>query len=169
MLVMARPESRFIQKLTKSEIPRLEELRDHGENRRIRHRAHAILLSFQRTSVKELVKIFQSSRNTICSWLDRWESEGFQGLADKPRPGAPCKLDDQEQVRALELLEQTPQSANAAIAALKEETGKQISSDTLKRLARKKGLIWKRMRKSLRSKRDQKKFAPQKGIARTSA
>lgn len=159
MLVMARPESRFIQKLTKVQVQRLEELRDDGENKRIRHRAHAILLSFQRTSVNELVKIFQTNRNTICGWLDRWEAEGFAGLADKHRSGAPPKLDEQEQVLALELLKQTPQSLTTALLELQKETGKEISRDTLKRLAKKSGLVWKRMRKSLRSKRDQKKFA----------
>ncbi len=155
---MARPESRFIQKLTKIQVQRLAALRDHGENKPIRQRAHAVLLSFQRTSVNELVKIFQTSRNTICSWLDRWEAEGFAGLADKQRPGAPPKLDEQEQVLALKLLKQTPQSLTTVLLELEKITGKKISKDTLKRLAKKSRLVWKRMRKSLRSKRDQKNF-----------
>lgn len=164
MLIVARPESRFIKKLSKAQVLRLEKFRDNGENKRIRHRAHAILLSFQKTPVNELVKIFQSNRNTICGWLDRWESDGLQGLADKPRPGAPSKLDEQEQLRAMELLELTPQSSNTALLELQKETGKQISLDTLKRLAKRNRLIWKRMRKSLRSKRDQKKFDSPAGI-----
>lgn len=159
MLVMSRPNSRFIQKLTKSQVQRLEELRDHGGKKRIRQRAHAILLSFEEMTINELAKVFQCARNTVAGWFDRWEVEGIDGLDDKPRPGAPTKLDDQEQVRAIELLEQSPQSVTAALLALQEETGKTISSDTLKRLARKKDLVWKRMRKSLRSKRDQKNFA----------
>lgn len=156
---MSRPDSRFIKKLTPSQVQRLEELRDHGVKKRIRQRAHAILLSFEEMTINELAKVFQSARNTVAGWLNRWEAEGIEGLDDKPRPGAPTKLDDQEQVRAIELLEQSPQSVNAALLALQTETGKTISSDTLKRLARKKDLVWKRMRKSLRSKRDQKKFA----------
>ena len=156
---MSRPDSRFIQKLTNSQVQRLEEMRDHGGKKRIRQRAHAILLSFGKMTINEISKVFQCARNTAAGWLDRWETEGIDGLDDKQRPGAPTKLDEQEQVRAIELLEQTPQSVNAALLALQEETGKTISSDTLKRLAKKKDLIWKRMRKSLRSKRDQKNFA----------
>lgn len=163
---MARPESRFIEKLTKAQVQRLEELRDKGGSKRIRQRAHAVLLSFDGTTVNELVRIFGINRNSICLWLDRWDLEGFQGLADRPRPGAPPKLDEQEQVLALQLLEKTPQSTNTALLEIQKETGKQISSDTLKRLAKRKGLIWKRMRKSLRSKRDQKNFATQAGIER---
>lgn len=159
---MARPDCLFIQKLTKSQVQRLEELRDSGAKRRIRHRAHAILLSFGGMSVNELAKVFQCNRNTVSGWLNRWQTERIDGLDDKQRPGAPTKLDDQEKVRAIELLEQTPQSANSALLALEKETGKTISIDTLKRLAKKKDLVWKRMRKSLRSKRDQKKFATSK-------
>ena len=158
---MARPESRFIEKLTIAQVQRLEQLRDDGANKRIRRRAHAVLLSFHGSSVNELVKIFGSNRNSVCEWLDRWDSEGFEGLEDRKRPGAPPKLDDQEQARALELLEQHPQSVNSVLRELEKETGKNISADTLKRLAKKNDLVWKRMRKSLRSKRDQKNFAAQ--------
>ena len=167
-LAMARPESRFIETLTKSQVQHLEELRDRGNNSRIRHRAHAVLLSFNRTSVNELVKIFQSNRNTIVGWLDRWETEGFDGMADKPRCGAPTKLNPKQQSRALKILQETPQSTNTALIKLKQETGIEISGETMKRLAKKNGLVWKRMRKSLRSKRDQKKFATSAGVEATS-
>ena len=156
---MARPESRFISKLTKAQVQNLGQLRDTGANSRICHRAHAILLSFQGTSVNGLATIFQTGRNAICGWLDRWDAEGMDGLADKPRPGAPPKLNTEEQDRAMELLKQNPRSSGTVLLEIKKQTGKQISNHTLKRLARKNGLVWKRMRKSLRGKRDTKKFA----------
>jgi transposase len=156
---MVRPESRFITKLTKRQVEQLEYARDYDDSKRARQRAHAILLSSQHTSVNELVKIFATSRNTICSWLDRWEAQKLDGLHDLQRSGAPPKLDEQEQIRALELLELTPQNSNRVLDEVEKELGKQISSTTLKRIAKKNDLIWKRMRKSLRSKRDTKKFA----------
>ena len=157
--MIARPESRFISKLTKTQVQNLEELRDAGVNSRIRHRAHAVLLSFHGTTVNALTEIFQTSRNAVCRWLDRWDADGIDGLADKPRPGAPPKLNDDEQERAMELLAQHPRSSGTVLLEVKKETGKQISGDTLKRLAKKNGLVWKRMRKSLRGKQDRKKFA----------
>ena len=39
---MARPESRFIQKLTKAQVQQLEALRDNGESKQIRQRGQAI-------------------------------------------------------------------------------------------------------------------------------
>ena len=62
---MSRPASRFIEKLTAQQIQKLTELKDHGVTPRIRHRAHAILLSFQGTSVVDLVQIFQTNRTTV--------------------------------------------------------------------------------------------------------
>ena len=161
---MARPESRFIQKLTKTQVQELERLRDHGNNSRIRHRAHAILLSFHGSSMNELARIFQTSRNTIENWLNRWEASGLAGIADKSRPGSPPKLNQDEQLQAIQILKESPQSINVALVKLKEETGIEVSPDTLKRLAKKHDLVWKRMRKSLRSKRDQKNFATSSGI-----
>ena len=142
---MARPECRFIQQLTKTQVQRLEQLRDGGDNSRIRHRAHAVLLSFHGSSLNDLVNIFQSNRNTISGWLDRWEAEGIDGLVDKPRCGAPTKLNEKEQERAIEFLRESPKSTHAALVKLQEETGVTISGDTLKRLAKKNGLVWKRM------------------------
>jgi len=158
---MARPESRFITKLTKRQVEQLECFRDYDDSKRVRQRAHAILLSYQRTSVNELTKIFATSRNTICNWLDRWEAQKLDGLVDRQRSGAPPKLDELEQVRAVELLRLHPQNVKMVLVELEKELGKQISSATLKRIAKKHDLIWKRTRKSLRSKRDQKNFASQ--------
>ena len=62
---MSRPDSRFIQKLTKSQVLRLAELRDHGGKKRIRQRAHAILLSFEEMTIIEIANVFQCARNTV--------------------------------------------------------------------------------------------------------
>jgi transposase len=158
---MPRPACRFIKKLTKRQTQKLEELKDHGGTPRIRHRAHAILLSLDGTSVVELARIFQTSRTTISQWLDRWDVEGLDGLADKPRPGSPTKLTESEQAQALELLKESPHNPAGVLSEIKQKTGKEISRSTLKRLARKANMIWKRARKSLKGKRDQKKFATQ--------
>jgi len=158
---MSRPASRFIENLTQRQIQKLQKMKDDGATSRIRHRAHAILLSHQRTSVVELAKIFQTSRLTISQWLDRWDANGFAALADKPRSGSPSKLNQAEQTQALALLKQSPHNPAAVLAEIKEKTGKQISRSTLKRMAKKAGLVWKRMRKSLATKQDQKKVATQ--------
>ena len=156
---MPRPAYRFIESLTEEQVEQLQRIRDTGRTRRIRHRAHAILLSHGGKQIGEVAEIFQVSRNTASAWLDRWDTQGLEGLADKPRPGAPPKLDENEQKLALDLLTQSPQRLEWVLSQIQSRTGKEISASTLKRLARQSNLRWKRMRKSLRSKRDEKKFA----------
>jgi site-specific recombinase XerD len=64
---MPRPASRFIKKLTKRQIQQLEANKDRGATPRIRHRAHAILLSHQGTSVVELVQISKPTERRLAN------------------------------------------------------------------------------------------------------
>jgi transposase len=156
---MPRPAYRFIESLSEEQEQQLRQIRDAGRTKRIRHRAHAILLSHGGKQIREIAEIFQVDRNTVTAWLDRWDTQGIEGLEDKPHTGAPPKLNEKEQRLALELIAESPQRLDLVLIQIEQQTGKSISSSTLKRLARGSNLRWKRMRKSLRSKRDEKKFA----------
>jgi transposase len=155
---MARKPTGFVKVLSDDERTILEHLRDHGETPRIRRRAHAILLSDFGKSVNEISEIFQTTRVSVSSWLDRWEKDGPLGLGDKPRPGGPPALTDDEREQVLALLEEYPHSPRTVLEQTKEKTGKTISARTLRRLARSAKLRWKRMRRSLKDRRDEKEF-----------
>ncbi len=64
-----------------------------------------------------------------------------------------------EKKKAVELLRENPRSVKTVIAELAVITGKTVSADTLKRLAVSVDLIWKRVRKSVKAKRDEEEFA----------
>lgn len=155
---MARTPSRFVNSLSNGEQEILEYLKDHGETPRIRHRAHAILLSNSGKSVNELAEIFETTRETVCSWLVRWEESGPQGLADDARSGAPPKLTKSEKKKVVKLIKEYPHSPKQVLNEIPRVIGKTISQSTLRRIARASGLRWKRMRKSLKSKRDEEEF-----------
>ncbi len=57
------------------------------------------------------------------------------------------------------MVEETPRSLKHVLAEMEERWGIRLSKSTLKRLCKKAKLSWKRVRKSLRSKRDDKAFA----------
>ncbi|MCP3940641.1 MAG: IS630 family transposase [Desulfobacteraceae bacterium] len=78
-------------------------------------------------------------------------------LSDKPRSGRPPKLTEDEKEIAKKLIRKYPRSVKAVIAELAEITGKVVSVWTIKRLAGAVG-TWRRIRRSLKSKRDEKKF-----------
>jgi len=58
-----------------------------------------------------------------------------------------------------DLIKAHPHAPKRVLALLAETTGKTISSSSLRRLAKRDGLRWKRVRKSAKSKRDDQAFA----------
>lgn len=155
-IVMARPAGRFVNDLAEEETASLIEIWKHGETHRLRCRAHAILLSSDRWAVSDIAKAFQVTVQTAYAWLDRWDTD--QSLEDAPRSGAPPKLSDDEQRIALEELKKTPQNPSGAIENIEKRTGQKISRGILQRIARNADMIWKRLRGSLRDRRDQDAF-----------
>lgn len=155
--------SRFVEPLAEEDREILNYLRDHGETPRIRQRAHAILLSDSGKSVNEVADIFEVRRNTVSSWIDRWELEGVEGIADAQRSGAPPKLTDSEIKQVVKIIKKNPRNPRQVLAEISRVTGKIISRSTLRRIARRFNLRWKRMRRSLKSKRDEKKFEAAQG------
>ena len=155
---MARTPSRYVEPLAEEDREVLSYLRDHGETRRIRQRAHAILLSDSGKSVNELAEIFDVGRNTRSSWLDRWEADGVLGMGDAQRTGAPPRLTKSEVKLVVKLIKKYPHAPRQVLAEVLKKIGKTISRSTLRRIARRFGLRWKRMRRSLRSKRDEDEF-----------
>jgi transposase len=156
---MGRVATRFVSALSEDDRSWLEDTWKHHEAHATRCRAHAILLSARHRAVYELGVIFGVTEATIRDWLDRWESRGRGGLEDEPRDGAPPKFNEQEQKQVIELLEQNPQQSRVVQMEVKARTGKTISRWTLRRMARKAGLRWKRLKRSLRKHRDKERFA----------
>ena len=150
--------TKFVPPLDRDQTTQLGHLMDHDLSRRVRMRAHSILLSSQGHSIDEIAQIYQVHRITVSSWLDKWEGSGVEGLFDRPRSGGPPKLNEPEQAVAKELIKAHPHAPKRILALLEEKTGKTISSSSLKRLAKKAGLRWKRVRKSVKSKRDPQAF-----------
>lgn len=151
---MGRPASKFVKPLSEPDQQHLEQVWREHKVFTVRSRAHAILLSSQGFTVSEIQKVFDVSKPTALGWIDRWEERGRDGLEDEPRPGGPPTLDEKEQGILKEVLKQFPRQPNKVIQALKEQTGKVISRSTLRRLARKFGLRWKRFRRSIQKPRD---------------
>jgi len=124
-----------------------------------RKRAHAILLSDAGFSLKKLSATFGICRQTASTWLHLWDEQGICGLLDRPRCGRPSKLSEENERKTLELIIDFPRSLKTVLAQLSELTGVTLSCASLKRLCKKARLRWKRVRKSLKSKRDPELFA----------
>jgi transposase len=80
---------RYVRPLTESHRHTLAEIMHHDATPRARVRAHGILLSSQGMKIKEIAKIYQVDRDTVATWIKKWEHHGVASLYDKPRSGRP--------------------------------------------------------------------------------
>ena len=149
---------RYVRLLTESHRHTLAEIMKHDATPRARVRAHGILLSAQGMKIKEIAKIYQVDRDTVATWIKKWEQHGVASLYDKPRSGRPPKLTPEEQDLARQYIKEEPRCLKQIVERLRQKTAKRLSISSLKRLAKKARLRWKRVRKSLKSLRDPEEF-----------
>ncbi len=150
--------TKFVCALAPDEMKQLQDLMDTSSSKRVRMRAHSILLSSQGSSMDAIARIYRVHRDTVSSWIDKWRASGVDGLYDRPRSGGPAKLNEKEQAIAHALLDAHPHAPKRVLGLLAEKTGKTISNSSLRRIAKRRGLRWKRVRKSVKSKRDEQAF-----------
>src|SRR6266571_3784711 len=130
---------RYVQPLTDEQRALLEKTMKEDPAFRARSRAHSLLLSAAGTPIQIIAKTYQVHRITVSAWIKKWERHGAQSLHDHPRSGRPPKLTPDEQELAKNYIKEDPRS--------------------LKHLAKKARLRWKRVRKSLKRLRDPEAFA----------
>ena len=150
---------RYVQPLTDEQRALLEKTMKEDTAFRARSRAHSLLLSAAGTPIKAIAKTYQVHRVTVSAWIKKWEQHGAQSLHDHPRSGRPSKLTPDEQALAQQYSKEEPRSLKGVAERFAHKTAKRLSISTLKRLAKKARLRWKRVRKSLKRLRDPEAFA----------
>lgn len=150
--------TKFVKPLTDEQHEQLKEIMKSQAPQRKRMRAHAILLSARHYSINQIADIYQVDRDRVSEWLDWWEQYQFDGLDDDPRSGRPPKLTEKEQKKAVKITLKEPRSLKQGLSKIAEKIGKTISRDTLKRMLEVNDFIWKRMRRSLKSLRNEDDF-----------
>jgi transposase len=153
---------RYVQPFTDEQRELLEKTMHEETSFRARSRAHSLLLSAAGTPIKAIAKTYQVHRVTVAAWIKKWQQHGAQSVHDKPRSGRPTTLSPAEQAIALQYIQEQPQSLQGVVKRLADTTDKRLSLSSLKRLAKKARLRWKRVRKSLKSLRDPVAFAQAK-------
>jgi transposase len=150
---------RYVQPLTDEQRAILEKTMKEDPAFRARSRAHSLLLSAAGTAIQAIATAYQVHRVTVSTWITKWERHGVQSLHDQPRSGRPSKLTPDEQALVQQYIKEEPRSLKGVGERFAHTTEKRLSLSTLKRLAKKARLRWKRVRKSLKSLRDPKAFA----------
>src|SRR6266699_4468894 len=150
---------RYVQPVSDEQRALLEKTMTEDTAFRARSRAHSLLLSAAGTPIQAIAQAYQVHRVTVSAWITKWEHHGAQSLHDQPRSGRPAKLTPDEQVLAQHYIKEEPRSLKNVVERLAQKTAKRLSISSLKRLAKRARLRWKRVRKSLKSLRDPKACA----------
>ncbi len=116
------------------------------------------LLSSERFAVDAVASVCKADRDTVCSWLKAWETEGIRGLYDLPRSGAPPKLTESDIEIIGQFIKEYPNSPKIILAKSIEKTGKNFSMSSLKRIVSKLNMRWKRVRKTVGKVRNPEEF-----------
>src|SRR3989442_3845289 len=150
---------RYVHPLTEQQRTLLESTIKNDASHRARLRAHGLLLSSEGITIKAIAKIYHVDRDTVATWIKKWEKHGAKRWHDQPRSGRPTTLNATEKELAKQYMKEEPRSLKNVVERLAQKTAKRLSISSLKRLAKKAHLRWKRVRKSLKSLRDPIAFA----------
>lgn len=129
--------TKFITTVSEEEHSRLIKNHQTSHNFRVRNRSHAILLSFEQFPISEIAKICRVDRDTVSGWIDNWNEFKCEGLEDEEKTGRPLILSLAEQEKAVAIGLKNPKFPHRQLSEIKAETGKEISSWTLKNLLKK--------------------------------
>jgi len=148
----------YVKELTLEETITLNEMHKNHPLHMSRKRAHSIFLSHQGMSVPMICSIYLVSRQTVSTWFTKWETLGICGLVDNSGRGRPSLLSDKQKSAVISQVKKSPRSLKTVLSNLESELGFTTSIDTLKNICKQAGFVWKRVRKSLRKKRNQGEF-----------
>lgn len=106
---------KFIATLSDADRVALEQAHRDGAVHRQRQRAQAVLLSARGYTLEQLAALFQTHRDTVSGWLDAWQEQGLNGLADAPKAGRPPKIDAVIKTYLHEMLENPSPNMKALV------------------------------------------------------
>lgn len=131
-----------------------EEIR-RSKDARYDHRLHAILLVAQGMSSAEVARLLGDGTRTVQMWIHRFENEGTQGLMDKPRPGRPPRLKEEQLSEISRALRSAPEEyglngylwdGKTLSAFIEQQYGVQLGVRQCQRLFRQLGFRYRKPR-----------------------
>jgi len=128
---------RYISNLNNNTVKELKKIVKNGTTLQIRQRAHAILLSNDGITVKEICKIFDKSTRTLYRWFDRFKEEQIEKLADEKGRGRKAALNESDIENVKKLIAKNSIKETCNILNSESNRIKKVSPQILKRFLKK--------------------------------
>ena len=149
---------RYIRKLTAAEIKILEYGYENGNKHFFRIKCKSLLLSNEGKTINEISIFAGKTPRTIRNWFDSLEKAGIEHLGISPGRGIKAPLDSLNEEDILEVkkvVKRHYQKLDVAGKILGDKFGFSVTKKMLNRFLKKKSYTWRRLRKSLKAKRNE--------------
>jgi transposase len=142
-----------VRALTENERKELEHEYHSGEDARLIRRSQMILLSSEGWKVGAIAGVVRESEDTVARWVKRYNHEGLNGLHDRPKSGAPRKIDAAYEAEVITAVRTRPRALAqetslwtlaGLVSYMRERTGVQIGRETMRRVLARHGFVMSR-------------------------
>jgi len=139
--------------LNEQQLGEIEQAIRHDKRPEIRQRCSAIHLLHLEYKPEQAARMLAVSIPTIYGWIKRWQQDGVEGLANKPKSGRPVKADEGYIQMLEQVLEQEPKDLGYEFVIwtverlrqhLEKKTGIELSEPRLRALMKEKGYRYRR-------------------------
>ena len=130
----------------------------HDKRPEVRQRAMGLRLLHQGQSPKEVATIMSVSQPTVYSWHHRWQADGLEGIANRPKSGRPRKANAAYVELLEQVTEQDPQelgyeftiwTADRLRLHMQSETGILLSATQFRFLLKENDFVYRRPKHDL--------------------
>ena len=149
--------------LTEEGLRELVEAIKHDKRPEVRQRAMGLRLLHEGKVPKEVAEFLSVSQPTVYDWHHRWQDQGLDGLANRPKSGRPVKA-NQKYIEILEqVVDQDPQQLGYAFSIwtterlrlhLKAQTGIELKPTQFRALLKDHDFVYRRPKHDLANLQD---------------
>lgn len=128
----------------------MQELADKESNPRLRDRLRALLLLSNDIDIETIASAFSVTSRTIkYEWVPRWNSGGYDALADSPRSGRPPKFTEpqRKQIHKYVFSKENRVTCPELVAYVKNKWNIDCEEETIRVLLHELGLSWQKPNK----------------------
>jgi transposase len=136
--------------LSSADRAELEKIVEKGRDWRMRHRAQTLLYLGDGWRAQAIAAQQGLHLDTVYDRRKHWLAEGFASLMDKPRCGAPSKINPAQREQLRQWATAEALTARQLVTKLKEEFDISLHPNTLGVILKEMGFVWKRTRHSLK-------------------
>ena len=150
-------------RLKEEELQEIAVAIKHDKRPEVRQRAMGLRLLHEGQSPKTVAAFMSVSQPTVYDWHHRWQENGLEGLANRPKSGRPPKT-DAAYVKLLEqLIEQDPQELDYAFSIwtagrlrlhMQKETGIELGPTQFRALLKENDFVYRRPKHDLTNLQD---------------